>query len=454
MKKGVFFAVILLALAGVLLLLPWNNTSADINETKILDKENYVSLTNEEAEYIINFLTDFLIFSKEDKLDIWDRGFPKQFYLYDKDMVISLGDMLLLFFEKQAYEIEGISYPTYFIPKNQSFKLVNRTSDVKEGYEFAIKGSIPKKISEKDLQSFVYQTLTGDDINFNYEIGDLNRKYRGIDIAFTFDIESGRYSAEASEIAISPCKDDNYSLGLEEDEKICDNPAYVAWMSPRDDKVTYTQYPYPQVSGILGFEEILDYSERYGIPTTNYIVKKDIVAFDILNKELVNRAKSLVKKGLFEVGSHTRYHTHLNMVDEELAKKELIESRLFLEEFFNTAVFGIRGPYLSMIGDSELAEAGYSYYSNAGSYFGKVPCCDLINKPWNGEEYTAYTSPARFKKMMKEKEYIITLDHPWNMVYQDGDILTEDPEIKDNYRAIILTAISNGGILVMAKDIK
>jgi hypothetical protein len=142
------------------------------------------------------------------------------------------------------------------------------------------------------------------------------------------------------------------------------------------------------------------------------------------------------------------------MVDEEVAKKELMESRLFLEKFFNTTVFGFRGPYFSMIGDNEVAEAGYTYCSQAGSYFGKVPGYNLIHKPWNGEEYTAYTSPARFREMMKEKQYIITLDHPWNMVYQDGDILVEDPALPDNHRAIVLTAISNGGIPIMAKDLK
>ena len=46
----------------------------------------------------------------------------------------------------------------------------------------------------------------------------------------------------------------------------------------RDKEITYDQYPYPQVSGILGFKEILSYSESYGIPTTDFIVKKDILA--------------------------------------------------------------------------------------------------------------------------------------------------------------------------------
>ena len=462
MKKEIFFAITLLILVYIFFILPTDNTDININGIKTLNTKDYVSLTNEEAEHIINFLTDYLVFSEEGRLDVEDRGFPKQFYLYDKDKVISLGKMLFLFFQRQTYEAMDINDPHYFIPKKQSFKLVGRASDVKEGYKLALNGNIPKKVSGMELQDFIYQILVKGGSNFNYDIDNLNTEHRGIEIAFTFDIESGRYVSEASEVAISPCKDENYSLGLEEGEKICGNPAYVAWMSPRDDKITYTQYLYPQVSGILGFMEILNYSERYGIPTTNFIVKKDIVAFNILDTELVNKAKSLIKKGLFEVGSHTRYHTHLGHVDEKIAKKELIESKLFLEKFFNTTVSGFRAPYLSILKDDEtyvkaLEEAGYTYYSsypNEGWYSGKVPGYQIVHKPWNMERYAAYITPKEFREMIGEKEYIIALDHPWDMVYQDGNVLVEDPELRHNYRAIVLTAISNGGIPVLLRDLK
>ena len=65
----------------------------------------------------------------------------------------------------------------------------------------------------------------------------------------------------------------------------------------------------------------------------------------------------------------------------------------------------------------------------------------------------AYKTPKEFKQTLNDENYIITLDHPWNLVYQDGDVLTEDLSIPDNYRAIILTAISNGGIPVQAIDL-
>ena len=442
--------VIILVLIGIL-----SSNCTFRNTTGI--PTDAIALTTEEAGYIMNFLTDFLVFSEEGKLGMPDRGFPKQFYLYDKDTVISLGEMLSLFFQLQSYEAKATKQP-FFIPKQQVFSFVDSASNPQEAYELSLQGKIPKRIAGETLQNYTYKMLVGENVNYNYKIPDLNIKEKVIKISFTFDIESGRYVSDASGITISPCKDDNYSLGLEEDEKVCDNPSYMAWMSPRDNKIIYTQYPYPQVSGILGFNVILNYSERYGIPITNFIVKKDIVAFNILDKELVDRARLLVKKGLFEVGSHTRYHTHLGFVDEELAKKELKESKLFLEEFFNTTVFGFRAPYLSILNDDDmhvkaLLEANYSYSSDSIKYVGKVPGHDFFNKPWNTKKYTAYMSPNEFREMMVEKEYIITLDHPWNMAYQDGNILVEEPNLIDNHRAIVLTAISNGGIPVLLRDL-
>ena len=61
--------------------------------------------------------------------------------------------------------------------------------------------------------------------------------------------------------------------------------------------------------------------------------------------------------------------------------------------------------------------------------------------------------PKEFREMLHSKEYIITLDHPWNMAYKDGDYLVELPALLDNHRANVLTAISNGGIPVLVKDL-
>ncbi len=419
---------------------------------------NYrIYITEEQAGHVSNFLADYMRYSEEGRLDTEDMGFPKQFYLYEEDMVLSLGDMLFLFFQEQTYEREGISDP-YFILDDMVFEFVSSASDVNEAYESSLKGDIPREISGISLQDFVYQRLIGEG-NYEYGVGDLNIANRVFDIAFTFDIESGRYVSEAGEVGISPCEGEDYSLGLDEEELVCDNPAYVAWMSPRSHEITYTQYSYPQVSGILGFEAILSYSEDYGVPTTNFIVKKDILAFDALNKELVDRTKMLVDRGIIEVGSHTRYHTNLGLVDEEIAIEELKESKVFLEDFFMVEVHGFRAPYLSVHKDDEthariLSEAGYAYSSEIMDYYGKVPGYDLVHKPWNTGEQFAYLTSAELKEMMAEKEYLITLDHPWNMVYQDGIILEEEPEILHNYRSLLLTAISNGAIPVLLKDLR
>ena len=231
-------------------------------------------------------------------------------------------------------------------------------------------------------------------------------------------------------------------------------------MSPHGGKTTYHDYPYPQVSGILGFREILSYSERYGIPTTNFIVKKDVLAFERLEPEIIERTKKLIEEGLFEVGSHTRYHTDLGMVNLSIARREVKESKFFLEQYFNLKVHGFRSPYLSKIGGKQilheqvLIDASYEYYSDSGGYSNK----GIIHKPWNsegfGHDYFSFKTPKDVRQLIDTKSYIITLDHPWNIVYTHEDVVHETPETPDNLRINILTAISNGAIPVMTKDIR
>ena len=239
---------------------------------------------------------------------------------------------------------------------------------------------------------------------------------------------------------------------------MCNDPEFVAWLSPQGGNITYIEYPYPQVSGILGYREILSYSERYGIPTTDFIVKKDILAFEKLEPELIERTNTLIKKGLIEIAAHTRYHTDLGKVNLLVATREIKESKKFLEDYFGVDVQGFRAPYLSkIIGnglyEQTLIDAGYSYYSNFGMY----PDKGIAQIPWNsakfGHEYFSLKKPGEIKQLMSERSYIVTLDHPWNLVYSSEDMIHETPETRNNMRANIFTAISNGALPVMAKDI-
>ena len=81
MKKEIFFAITLLILVYIFFILPTDNTDININGIKTLNTKDYVSLTNEEAEHIINFLTDYLVFSEEGRLDVEARGFSKHIHL-------------------------------------------------------------------------------------------------------------------------------------------------------------------------------------------------------------------------------------------------------------------------------------------------------------------------------------------------------------------------------------
>src|SRR3989338_4676375 len=105
------------ALVIILVLISILSSNCTFRNTTGIPADTIV-LTTEEADYIMNFLTDFLVFSEEGKLGMPDRGFPKQFYLYDKDTVISLGEMLSLFFQLQSYEAKATKQP-FFIPKQQ-----------------------------------------------------------------------------------------------------------------------------------------------------------------------------------------------------------------------------------------------------------------------------------------------------------------------------------------------
>jgi peptidoglycan/xylan/chitin deacetylase (PgdA/CDA1 family) len=439
-----------------------------------------INLTEEEVNWTLNFLRDYMTFSKRKLLTSEDRGLPQQFYLPSKDLVLSTGDLVYL--SCQAQSQQG-NHPLFVEPEkywNQS----SGSPKVTECYWKArSENFIPSYISSIPTPNFLYLTTSknysADELytrmwtmnkeapqtSFDYRLHDINTKKRSLEVAFTFDIESGRYVPFSGGLSISPCKDENYSIGLPADlseKDLCQNPALVGWMTPRHKDVSekYKEYPYPAVSGILGYREILGYSERYGLPTTNYYVQKDINVFESLEPELIERTRKLISKGLIEVGSHTRYHSGLGFLEPFEARREMSESKKWLENYFGVPVVGYRTPYLLptakdyTIHAKILGEIGYTYYSEEGPVYGRVPGYAVVHKPWNTFGYTAEQTPAKTKSLMESRNYLITLDHPWNMVYKDGALLKEYPEGLVTYRANILTIISNGGIPVLAKDLE
>ncbi|NQU78387.1 polysaccharide deacetylase family protein [Candidatus Woesearchaeota archaeon] len=421
--------------------------------------EKFMILSPDEADNTMNFLADFIDLSQRKLLDEEDAGLPKQFYLYKKDKVISLGKMLFLFCETQAYNEIGITPDAYFIPKEHNYWTIDSVPSIKGCYEKALIGAIPKNIGENHLQKELARKLLGKEEAVKHNLPDMNTEIRGPDVAFTFDIESGRYVFDDNGFAISPCESADYSRGLSDDELVCDMPEFVAWMSPLKGPASYTGYSYPHISGIVGYKQIIDYPARYGIPVTNYYVKKDLLAYEELSPELVEKTRDLVNKGLVEVGSHTRYHTHVGMVDEYTARREMRLSREFLAGHFNTSVVGFRAPYNAIMSSESrhakaLGIAGYEYFSQFGEFNGEVYGTGVEHKQWNSDwRYMSDIEPAVMREMVYSKPYIITLDHPWNMAYDEGDYLVENPSLLDWHRANVLTAISNTGIIVKAKDL-
>ena len=435
----------------------WENTS--VTKVFLDPNEDFIRLNPDELYHIINFLGDYVDLSQRGLLDTPDRGLPKQFYLYKRDKVISLGKMIFLFCQKEAFELMDMKPEYFFLPSEKEYHFIDSVNDLTSCYGQALNGEIPKNIGPDHLQSSMYWELLVKDGALNYLVPDLNIERRGPQVSFTFDIESGRYVFKDEGNSLSPCESDEFSEGLSESELICNKPELVAWMTPLDVQENFTQYSYPHVSGLIGYRQILDYSWAYGIPTTNYFVKKDVLAYNQLEPGVIKTTQKLVDKGLIEVASHTRYHTHVGLVDQKTAKNEMKLSKEFLEEYFNTSVVGFRAPYNALAGDELshaklLDSAGYEYFSQFGKYNGVVPGTDIEHKQWNSDwQYLSDLKQSEVREMMYSKPYLITLDHPWNMAYTDSTLLKEKPELLDNHRANVLTIISHGGIITKAEDL-
>lgn len=416
-------------------------------DTIILDPgENMLWLSDLEVSYVENYLTDYLNLSSMDYINV-SPGYPQQFYLTSRDTILSLGDMLFLLCEKRLYEQQKEVNPNYFVPKNKKYTVVNSAFNLNDCYAHTLSGYIPALINRSNIAE-----LVGSYPYYIYADNQLNTKEEVIPISFTFDIESGRYvnSDNKGNYAISPCEDNISSLGLS--DLVCDADE-VGWFSPVIES-TYSEYPYPWVSGIIGFQEILEYSESYGLPLTLYLVDREVNVFEELAPEVIERTQYLVEQDLVEVGSHTSLHSNLAVIPLDNATKSLAQSRLFLMGKFNTSVTGMRGPYFSLVGndvethENTIYSAGYSYY--AQEPYNEEGNLYITNKPFS---YVFLTDGKQqeFVDKISLWKYIITLDHPWNFYYDEEEInnevyLEENPKRALQARAMLLLAISQGAI--------
>lgn len=431
-----------------------------VNETKTDEltlgpNENFMVIDGKEVGYILNFLGDYLILSSDESVIDFDKGFPKQFYLYKKDHVVSMGDMVFLMCERRSYEISGAD-PTFFVPLDKNFRIAGSSENETDCYASALNGNIPSMLGGTEVSDFVFNDATGSSGGTNLEMVNLNSKERKVEVAFSFDIEAGRYVRDDNkgDGALSPCDRNLYSLGLDQDEIICDDADKIAWFSGLFNS---TEDGYPWSSAVQGYRDIVSYSERYGIPVTHFIVQRDYKALGQLYPETTDYLREMVDKDLVEIGSHTRYHSNFETLDAQEILEDMRESKIFFEGEFNMTIEGFRAPY-HRIGDygdfvEALRSSGYSYWSNNPTSFDSG---EIQQKPYNFA--MTYSSISRLRSIMSSQERVVTLAHPWNLYYDEYTISGEtylrrnDTNAKLS-RSSILTAISEGGVPLKLKDL-
>lgn len=408
-------------------------------------KEEY-TIQEQDLTYIENFFHDYINLSLEDQMDSYFEGYPMQYYLYNNEEIMSLGDMFLLFCEKEAYQQSG-RWPQYFIMPGKEYQIGGE----EPCYTSLYSGYVPENLGNK---------FYGEELS--YELPDLNQHNNLMPIAFSYDIESGRYVPSGHE-GISPCESEIYAMGIDENEIDCEDADYMAWFTPTIGKQTLDDYPYPWVSGIKGFEDLIFLSTEYGIASTYYMVGKEVEVYEELNPTIVEQTRELAEQGLVEIGSHSYYHNRLGTHSIEFDTEQIELSKEYLEEKFDTEVIGIRGPYFSMIGDDPeinaevLGEIGFEYCSNEWNDYEEL-AGEAINKHVNVYILT-HEKQSKLRQIPEWYEHVITIDHPWNLYYDEFEeddkvYLQENLDIADEYRALVLASVSYGYIPTLVKDIE
>lgn len=423
-----------------------------VNETRLAPNEHFVPIDQRDYTYIRNFIEEYLNLSTQHYITEELEGYPRQYHLTGKNITLSFGDMTLLLCEAYAYKIPQ---EHYFVPLKKKYAIAKNSWNVEDCYRHALRGYTPQIIDQETLSLL----LGANKAYYPYE-EMINQKQNKGDIAFTFDIESGRYVQDVNKgpHAINPCESENTALGIEEnDRKACLNPNRIAWFSPQRGTPS-GNVPYPWSSGVAGLRSIIDLSKIYGIKTTNFLLTKEFTVYDQYDPTLLRDLKVLARDNLTEIALHSKYHSRLDDADPEHTLNELKAGRLLLEEYFDTDVAGYRAPYLSILQrdqnlhESTLRKAGLAYYSHGleipkGKNHVPITLYYLAdNNIWNvrysGENFG----------------YVVTIDHPWNFNYEEREINSEwylvynETRTKD-VKATIFEAISDGYVPVFTKEL-
>lgn len=424
--------------------------SAPPHNLTLLPNKNAIVLSKEQAAWIKNYIRDYTELSAQGLIA---KGWPKQYHSYTHNATLTLGNMLFILCQMRQDE-----QPLYYARIGQDY--------TKQGqgdcYTNMFEGNVPTQFNGKPQEQITYEQTSERVRTWNIPFGELNQRHKALEWALSYDIEYGRYVPEAgrSSHTHSPC-----DLPEEQvPQEYCDNPDQAGWWSDAKEIWWYGEYGYPISSGMIGWRYILELSEHYGIPTTQYIVSKDLDIFTKKDPEITKLAQELARKGLIEIGSHTHNHPRLDKISPAQVHEELRTSKQQLAQAFGQPIHGFRNPYLALINGSKttnertLAATGYTHYSLYGepathTYNGHT----IEHKPINFFGYLGYATPNLLDAAL-ELPYIISLDHPWNIQFHEeetpeGIILREEPRQPLQKRAIILDAMSHGVQFTTVYDI-
>lgn len=105
---------------------------------------------------------------------------------------------------------------------------------------------------------------------------------------------------------------------------------------------------------IKGTNVILDLLAKHNIKATFF----STATFAINAPEEIKR----IKNEGHELSSHTYYHSKFEV-------KDLLDSKLKLEEIFGSEIYGFRMPRMMPVSNSEIEKAGYTYNSSVNPTF-------------------------------------------------------------------------------------
>ncbi|MBI5613459.1 polysaccharide deacetylase family protein [Candidatus Gottesmanbacteria bacterium] len=122
-----------------------------------------------------------------------------------------------------------------------------------------------------------------------------------------------------------------------------------------DGKVTLPQKPV-----VLTFDDgygdfytdVFPILKKYNIKAVNYVISEVLGKKNYMTREQV---QEIDKSGLVEVASHTTSHVNLKLVPLSVARKEIFQSKIDLEELVGHTVFNFAYPY----GAFTASVAGY-----------------------------------------------------------------------------------------------